>query len=276
MTNAGLPAILDKMEGQIATALPSGGAPAARRFIRAVKSFVQLNPQAAELDRTSLLGAVMKSAQQGLVLDGKEAAVIPFKGKAVYVPMVAGLIKLMRQHSDFAEMDWGIVYSREIDEGRFKHVKGRDGEFRHEPIYFGDKGQPLGAYAYLKTKDDDFFLSVMDKDQIERRLAKGMQSAMKKEFWEEFWGKTVIRALYKIAPNSGDEAGFLDGVFSDDGEVTDKPEPVAQPPIATPEPEPEKPRQTRAAAAVMAQVEEAEIVPDEYTPPQYEDDEIPM
>lgn len=269
MTTNGLPAILDKMVPEIAKALPNGNLPNAQRFVRAVKSFVQLNPQAAELDRQSLLGAVMKSAQQGLVMDGREAAVIPFKGKAVYVPMVAGLVKLMRQHSSFAELDWGIVYSREIDAGRFRHVKGRDSEFTHEPIYFGDKGEPVGAYAYLKTKEGDFFLSVMDKEQIERRLAKGMQSPMKKEFWEDFWGKTVIRALYKKAPNSGDEAGFLDGVFGEDevtsdGEVKAKPDPD---PVAPPE-DP-KPRQTRAAAAVMAAVEDAEIVPP------YED-EIPM
>jgi recombination protein RecT len=280
MTQA-LTVVLDKMEPQIAAALPPGIP--AKRFVRAVKSMVQLNPSIGDLDRTSVLGCVMQSAQMGLVLDGKEAAAIPFKGKAVFVPMVAGLRKLIRQHSNFADMDYGIVYQREIDEGRFTHIKGNGKAFRHEPLYFGEKGEALGAYAYVTTKDGDIFVSVLEKEEIDKRLSKGMQSSMKKEFWQEFWIKTAIRALYKKAPNAGDESGFLDGVFKDDDEPRDVTPIVPTAPetplhdadgviIDNPPQKVDKPK-TRAAAAVMAQVDD---VPD-YTPPQYDDDdEIPM
>jgi recombination protein RecT len=281
MTQA-LTVVLDKMEPQIAAALPPGIP--AKRFVRAVKSMVQLNPSIGDLERTSVLGCVMQSAQMGLVLDGKEAAAIPFKGKAVFVPMVAGLRKLIRQHSNFADMDYGIVYQREIDEGRFTHIKGNGKAFRHEPIYFGEKGEALGSYAYVTTKDGDIFVSVLEKDEIEKRLSKGMQSQMKKEFWQEFWIKTAIRAVYKKAPNAGDENGFLDGVFKDDDEPRDITAPISDtqnlPPhdadgviLDKPAKVEDKPKTTRAAAAVMAQVED---VPFDYTPPQYEDDEIPM
>ena len=87
-----------------------------------------------------------------------------------------------------------------------------------------------------------------------------------------------IKAVYKIAPNSGDEAGYLDGVFKADEEPDE--DGVIHPAVT---PEPAKPT-TRAAAAVKAaapqptaqpEIMDAEIV-DDYTPPDYSDDDMPM
>ena len=56
----------------------------------------------------------------------------------------------------------------------------------------------------------------------------------------------AIKAVYKIAPNSGDQGGVLDQVFAhDEGDAVDHdPAPAA--------PVDDAPRQTRAAAAVKA------------------------
>jgi len=278
MSNTGLVQVIEKMENQLEIALKGSANPIpADRFIRCLRTTINSNPDLQTLERQSVMTAIMKAAQDGLVVDGKESAILPFKGRATYVPMAEGLKKLMRKHSNFADLDYDIVYQKEVDTGRFKYVKGNEKEFRHEPIMFGDKGEPVGAYAYVKTRDGDIFLAVMDKDDIEKRLAKGMQSQMKKEFWKEFWHKTVIRALYKKAPNSGDEAGYLDGVFRAD-ELDHDADGVVNDPV--PQPDPVKP-QTRAAAAVKAaapkpEVVDAEIVPDDYTPPQYDDEEMPL
>jgi recombination protein RecT len=268
-----LPAVIEAMEPEFAKAL--GTTVPSARFVRVAKSAINGNPDIANCERTSLLAAIMSAAQDGLVIDGKEAAIVTFKGKAQYIPMVAGLVKKMRQHSDFASISHGIVYQREIDEGRFEYVKGDDEYLKHDPILFAkDKGEPVGAYAVLTTKQGDKFRAVLDREAIEKRLAKGNNSSAKREWRDEFWIKTVLRHLYKIAPNSGDEGGVLDKVFADDepeytppaetphdadGVVIDKPAQVVN-----------KPKTTRAAAAVMAQVEDAEVVPQDY------DDEIPL
>jgi recombination protein RecT len=272
-----LPAVIEAMESEFAKAL--GSTIPSSRFVRVAKSAINGNPDIANAERTSLLASIMAAAQDGLVIDGKEAAIVLFKGKAQYIPMVAGLVKKMRQHSDFGSLSHGIVYQREIDEGRFQYVKGDDEFLKHDPILFDkDKGDAVGAYAVLTTKSGDKFRAVLDRDAIEKRLAKGNNSSAKREWRDEFWIKTVLRHLYKIAPNSGDEGGVLDKVFADDepepmpvetphdadGVVIDKPAKVA-----------DKPKTTRAAAAVMAQVEDAEVIPDDYVPPQY-DDEIPL
>lgn len=274
MSQSGLPAIIDRMSGEFAKALPS--TVPAERFVRCVKSTLNANPDLQNLERTSLLSSIMKAAQDGLVVDGKEAAIVPFKGKATYIPMVAGLVKKIRQHSKFANLSYGIIYQNEVDTGRFEYVKGDNEYLKHDPIIFGERGEPIGAYAIVTTDDGTKFRAVLRKDQIVKRLAKGMQGGAKVEWQDEFWLKTAIKAVYKIAPNSGDEAGYLDGVFRADEEPDE--DGVIHAPVA----EPVKPT-TRAAAAVKAaapktEVMDAEIVHDEYVPPDYgdDDDTLPM
>ncbi len=286
MSNTGLVQIIERMESQFEVALKGSANPIpADRFVRCLRTTINSNPELNGLDRQSVMTAIMKAAQDGLVIDGKEAAILPFGGKATYAPMAEGLKKLMRKHSNFADLDYDVVYQKEVDTGRFRYVKGSEKDFRHEPILFGDKGEPVGAYAYVTTKDGDIFIAVMEKEDIEKRLNKGKQSQMKKEFWKDFWCKTAIRALYKKAPNSGDEAGYLDGVFRADEIEHDADGVVHEP---APMPVQEKP-QTRAAAAVKARAEasvreaapkveivDAEVIPDDYTPPQYDDEEMPL
>lgn len=273
-----LPALIEKMEPEFKKAL--GSTVPSDRFVRIAKTAVNSNPDLANAERTSLLSAITQAAQDGLVIDGKEAAIVMFKGKAQYMPMVQGLTKKMRQHSDFGSISHGIVYQREIDEGRFEYVKGDNELLRHEPFTLGEKkGEIVGAYAVLTTKSGEKFRAVMDIEAINKRLGKGNNSPAKREWREEFIIKTVLKQLYKIAPNSGDEGGVLDGVFSEE------PQPV-EPVTVTPDSEidgdgvvkEEAPKTTRAAAAVMSQVEDAQVdydMPEDYTPPEY-DDEIPM
>lgn len=184
------------------------------------------------------------------------------------------------------------MYQKEIDQGRFEYVKGDKEFLRHEPLSLGEETGPVvGAYAVLTTKSGEKFRAVMPIDAINKRLSKGANSQAKREWKDEFIIKTVLKQLYKIAPNSGDESGVLDGVFAEEPQqqkdVTSekKPEPKQE---QTPDSEIDddgvikEPKRTKAASAVMSQVDnipDAEYtdIPEDYTPPQYDDDdEIPM
>ena len=44
------------------------------KFIRTTLTAVQMNPDLLQADRKTLLGTCMKAAQDGLMLDGREAA----------------------------------------------------------------------------------------------------------------------------------------------------------------------------------------------------------
>src|ERR1700709_561055 len=75
------------------------------KFIRTVQTAITLNPQLAECDKTSVLGACMNAAADGLGPDGREATLTIYNTKqkdgswkkaAQYIPMVAGVIKRVR------------------------------------------------------------------------------------------------------------------------------------------------------------------------------------
>jgi RecT family len=94
---------LEKMETQFRFALPAHIPPA--RFMRVVMTAVQNNPKLLKCTRQSFFNACMKCAQDGLLPDGREAALVPFAedddGKAKadlaqYMPMVAGIRKKVR------------------------------------------------------------------------------------------------------------------------------------------------------------------------------------
>jgi len=68
---------LEERADQYAAALPSTIKP--ERFTRTVLTAVTQNPQLLECHRGSLLLACMKAAQDGLVPDGREAALVIFR-----------------------------------------------------------------------------------------------------------------------------------------------------------------------------------------------------
>lgn len=271
----GLPALVEAMQPEFAKAL--GNAVPSDRFTRIAITAIKSNPDLATLDRNSLFKSIMQAAQDGLVIDGKEAAIIPFKGKAQYLPMVAGLVRKMRQHTDFANLSHGIIYKGEVESGSFEYVKGDSEYLRHTPMLWGDRGEPVGAYAIVTTKDGQKFRAVLTKEDIEKRRNAGRAGGNGPwaSWTEEMWTKTAIKAVYKIAPNSGDQSGVLDQVFGrDEEEVVEHDEPAKA--VEAP-----AQRQTRAAAAVKAQrapdpepepeIEDAEIIPE----PSY-DEEPPL
>lgn len=260
MTNQqNLPALIEKMQPEFAKAL--GGAVPSERFTRIAVTAIKTNPDLAGLERNSLFKGIMQAAQDGLIIDGKEAAIIPFKGKAQYLPMVAGLVKKIRQHSEFANLSHGIIYQGEVDSGAFEYVKGDEERLTHKPMLFGDRGKPIGAYAIATMKDGTKFRAVLTKADIEKRRDAGRAGNGPWASWtDEMWIKTAIKALYKIAPNSGDESGVLDQVMGRDEDELIEHEPAPEPAAA------DAPKRTRAAEAVKAaqpQAKAAEPAPAE-------------
>jgi hypothetical protein len=85
---------------QIAMALPP--TVTLDRFARATSTALLQNPDLAKSDEAALFQAVVKCAQDGLLPDGREAALVLYKGKAQYLPMIGGVRKIA------AEYGWTI------------------------------------------------------------------------------------------------------------------------------------------------------------------------
>ncbi len=247
---------VNKMAPEFARALPKHIP--SDRFTRIAVSAINSNPDllSPEIDRRSLYAAVMKAAQDGLVIDGREAALVTFKGKdgvkAQYMPMISGVLKKMRNSGEIANVSTGLVYRNEYDQGRFKYTKGDTESLAHDPILFEEKGALIGVYAVVTLKDGSKVREFMDIAQINKVKAVSRSANSEfgpwKKWFEEMAQKSVLRKVSKLCPMSSD----LDAVFKNDDETVDfdAPETVNHEtgeiaPVA------EKPKRTRTKAAEL-------------------------
>ena len=117
------------------------------KFQRTVATAALSNAQLLNCDRQSLLLACMKLAQDGLLPDGREAALVPFKNRVKgddgqfhdswqvqAMPMAWGLRKKILQSGEVVSLETGLVYRAEVESGNFVYEIGIDPPIRHRPI----------------------------------------------------------------------------------------------------------------------------------------------
>lgn len=198
---------LTQMAPELKMALPQHVT--VEKFSRVAMTAIQNNPDLLNADRKSLFGAIVRLAQDGLLPDGREAALVMFGGKAQAMPMIAGVLKKVRQSGDVAKVSAQVVY--ENDE--FVWRLGFDEDVTHNPPPLNKpRGNPIGAYATAVLKDGSRLLEVMSHEEIEK--VRAVSRAAKNGPWVQWWGemarKTVMRRLAKRLPMSTDLADEFD------------------------------------------------------------------
>lgn len=207
---------LVKMQPEFQAALPPQIP--VEKFIRTTLTAVQMNPELLGADRRSLLGACMKAAQDGLLLDGREAAPVIFRTKegpkVQYMPMVGGILKKIRNSGELASISAHVVYDRD----HFEYELGDNENIVHKPFLGEDRGRPIAVYAVAKTKDGAIYrevMSVADVDKV-RQASRAKDAGPWVQWWDEMAKKTVIRRMAKRLPSSAD----VDQILQSDNEAS--------------------------------------------------------
>jgi recombination protein RecT len=206
---------LTKMSAEFKAALPPQIP--VDKFVRTTLTAVQMNPELLDADRRSLLGAAMKAAQDGLLLDGREAAPVIFRTKegpkVQYMPMVGGILKKIRNSGELASISAQVVYEKD----HFDYELGDDEKIVHKPFLGGERGKAVAVYAIAKTKDGAIYREVMSVTDVEkvRASSRAANAGPWVQWWDEMAKKTVIRRIAKRLPSSAD----LEQVLQSDNEV---------------------------------------------------------
>ena len=217
---------LKKMEGEFKVTLPSHIP--AEKFIRAVQTAVQLNPDLASADRRVLFGELMKCAVDGLIPDGREAVINVYAGTPKYNPMVSGLCKRARNSGEISTIDSAEVCENDIYEAwvdekgqHFKHVRAKN------------RGDVILTYAYAITKDGGFYFEEVSEDQMKHieEASRAKTGPWKGHFKGEMRRKSALRRLMKFRlPSSSDLDQVVDrenDLFDHDhGKVEDAQDPA--------------------------------------------------
>lgn len=186
----------EQFKQQVAMALPGGITP--DRFVRVTVTALNQAPELVACERGTLFSAVIKCAQDGLLPDGREAALVKFGETATYMPMIGGLRKIAAKHG----LSLAAYVVHENDE--FDYELGIEPRITHKPPKLGDeRGEPIGAYAVATDKrTSEKYLDVMSRGEIERirQESKGKNSGPWQKHWSEMARKTVARRLFKQLP----------------------------------------------------------------------------
>jgi phage RecT family recombinase len=217
---------LERMGPQFSYALPAHIP--VERFTRVVMTAVQNNPKLLACTRQSIFNACMKCAQDGLLPDGREAAIVPFgesedgqrksSDQATYLPMIQGLRKKARNSGELSDWYAEIVHAGD----EFDYQLGDEPRILHKPSLKGGRARAIThAYSIAKFKDGGISREVMTIDEVEDIRRK--YSRAKKGPWAdpitypEMVRKTVARLHAKQLPMSSD----LDDLIRRDDEIYD-------------------------------------------------------
>lgn len=189
------------------------------KFVRVVQTAIQMNPSLVECDRRSLLAACMKAAQDGLLLDGRDAALVRYNTKsgpmAQYMPMVLGLMKRVRNSGEVA--NWSAQVVKESDD--FDYQLGDDEKIYHKPA-LADRGDSIGYYSIVTFKDGTKSHEFMELAEVQkiRARSKAKDNGPWVTDFDEMGKKTVIRRHSKKLPISTE----LVNLFATDDDLYEK------------------------------------------------------
>ena len=246
------------------------------RFTTAAIAAITHNADILDCDKQSLYNAVLSCAQDGLLPDGKQAAIVKFNTrvktaqgeqwvkKAQRITMVEGAIHLLGKAGIRAYAC--SVYANDSielwNDDSGQHIK-------HTPVTFGDRGERIGAYAVGRDKNGMTWVEAMSMEDLE--VPKRATKSKDKDGnlygpWKETPGRMEQKAcLHRLSKRIPSAALREDDEFNDEPSMVT----VAEPPASRPT--------TRAVvpgrpAALQAVVDQAPPPPPPAQPPEDEEE----
>lgn len=198
---------LTTLSPDIARSLPPGVS--SERFTTVALTAIQNTPKLLECDPASLFNACMKAAQDGLLPDGREGAIIPRwnsrakRTEATWQPMVAGLQAKAKRRGNVASLVANVVYRGET----FEVLLGDEDRIIHRrDLTKVKRNNEIAVYAIATMKDGSKEREVMTWEQVMIvRQASGDPDSMPWTKWtDEMARKSVIRRLAKRLPSLDD------------------------------------------------------------------------
>ena len=191
------------------------------RFMQVANVSVLNNKDIFNCQPDSIISAMVACASDGLMPDGREAALLPFNAKegnnwvkkAKYLPMVDGVLKRIRMSGYVDNVIAKVVYQGD----KFENYNDIDGEYlMHRPAYDAPRNKEniVLVYAIAKLKTGDKIVEVMTREEVER-IMYSSKSAVDKNgqlkqgsVWGTFFDrmalKSCIHRLAKRLPNSSE------------------------------------------------------------------------
>jgi recombination protein RecT len=188
------------------------------QFKAVVNQAFRASPEILECTVLSIINACIKSAYDGLRLDGREAALVMHKvnvaarnqpdkweKQAQYFPMYQGLVQQLLRGGDVVAIEADIIHMND----KIRVTRGTNPTIEHEIDVKADRGEAIGVYAVATLKGGyKQALTPMSKDEILDIMksskagvdAQGNPKGIWKRWPKQMWLKTALRQLRKTLP----------------------------------------------------------------------------
>lgn len=205
------------------------------KFRRAALVAVQTTPKILEASTQSVMLALSRCAADGLMPDGIEAVLLPYKRKsgvttASYLPMVSGLRKLAYQTGMITMLRAECVYA---DDEFSIYTDGDGPHFIHRPNLDGERrdDQIRGAYAVAKMRSGQTFFRYLSRAEINKAKATSTSGCYEDSPWQRWYArmceKTALKRLSRELPRSTDRDDLIFYRAADrDADVDELPRPA--------------------------------------------------
>lgn len=153
---------------------------------------ISRTPKLAQCNRPSIYLSLLECARLGLYPDGRQAAIVPYKGQATLLPMVQGIIELMYRAPKILDVAAGVVY--EGDEFEWTEEPS---EVYHKPSKDPDRSTRdiTHAYARILKRGAPPRYFVVDRAEIEE--ARHTSAASNSPAWTKWYGEQAKKVAVK-------------------------------------------------------------------------------
>lgn len=203
-------------------------------FVRATTTALRGNPFILTMPADSLVNACFHAAQDRLLPDGKQGAILPRynsktkRTEATWQPMYQGILLVAKKYAGVKNIDVELVFEGE----RFRSMKGTNPGIEHEQdVTKFDLDKIVAAYAVVWLTDGTYKSEVMDRASLEaareasEAYKKGFATPWKGPFRGEMYRKTVVHRTWKWIPATGENAHIVQNAISRiEGEIAGMPQ----------------------------------------------------
>ena len=177
-----------------------------KRFVRIAMTAIRTNPKLAQANPTSLLGALMTSAQLGLECNTPlgQAYLIPYGQEVQFQIGYKGLLDLAYRSKQYKRINARVV--DKADE--FAYEYGYDERLHHKPAS-KPTGESVFYYAIYELDNGGKSFVVWSREKVEahaKKFSKSFTSGPWKGHFDAMACKTVLLDLLKSAPKSTEAA----------------------------------------------------------------------
>ena len=170
-------------------------------YERVVLNALIRNPDLQDCDRASLDIAVADCIQAGLLPDGKQCAIVPFKKKATIIPMIEGRLMLARRATPGLALRVRVVYQ----DDEWDYSEGLHVTLKHKPNPLADKRDEnvIAAYAVAHLPGSTYpEFEVFDRSTINRYRGYSKSDGIWQSHFPEMCKKAVLGQLLKRLPKA--------------------------------------------------------------------------